>query len=83
MDLLFTLVGLLHFHLLKVIGEVVGGTRIHIPTRINRKSLGLAMRDNVIHRKLTSHKLAIIVDTQKLALKALEATRGEMPRLIT
>jgi hypothetical protein len=83
MDLPFTLVGLLHLHLLEVIGEVVGGTRIHIPTRINRKSLGRAMRDNVIHSKLTSHKLAIIVDTQKLALKALEATRGEMPRLIT
>jgi hypothetical protein len=73
MNLLLTYVGLLHLHLLEIIGEVVGGTSIHVQTRIHRRASGLSMGDSISHGQLTSGEATIITHLEEIPLKMLEA----------
>ena len=73
-NLVGAVVVLLHRELVKVISEVIGGARVHVPPWINIVGRSLAgMTLSGSSSNLTIHVATIIVVTKVICLESLEA----------
>ena len=81
MNLVTAVVVLLHRELVELIGEVVGGSGVHVPSRVDIVGGCLAMGSS--RSDLTIHVATVIVNAEVIGFEPFEASRGDMTDLVT
>ena len=76
-DVLLAVIGLLHVQLVELAREMISRSCVHDPCRIDRIGRCMPLRlmeDMVRHGELTVQEAAIIANTKKALVEALEAS---------
>src|SRR4051794_27383408 len=75
LDMIMSMIGLLHRELVKIIGEMIRSRRVNIPARINSTATSRSSREG---SHLTLHVTAVVPGTKEGAVKPLEAAGCHM-----